>query len=160
MPKVLNSTETCEVRMGKEVSLTLLESTVRRLAEELEIPLEDTSGVSYVRSLEGIKGSIKLDYHQDFDGYESFGAFKDDSRFAISKIQGNYTIDLKNSGRNLFNCALKMPKTDVEKKINLRLLENDIRAELEEAHEPVILVADCDLTLVTAETVLKYLANP
>lgn len=158
MSKVLNSTETCEVSMGEEVSATVLESTVRRLAEELGLILQDTTGISYVRALEGNNGT-EFDYHRDFDGYECFKAVNGDARFAVSKVENEYMIALKNKGKNLFECALKIPHNSIEKKLNLRILiPDDIRSEPEKSHEPLVDINEIELGDITSQTVLKYLS--
>ena len=161
MSKCLNSQETCtidmvEIDVSKDV--TILEKTVHRLAGELGITLEDTSGISYVKALEGKKEGINLDYHHDSDGYQSFKAFKKDTRFAITKFQGgDYSIDLKNSGKSLLD-KVNRPESPVEKRINLRILANDIRDAPEKIHEPIIHINESELNLITARTILKYLS--
>jgi hypothetical protein len=157
MPKVLNSAETCEVRMGEEISVTLLENTVRRLAVELGISLQNTAGVSYEQALDGNNG-VALKYRRDFDGYECFSAQKYDAKLYISNLDNKYRLSLKNNGKKLVESAIMKPVREVEKKINLRLLENDIRAEPEKVHEPVVDLQENELNNITAKTILKYLS--
>jgi hypothetical protein len=109
MSKCLNSQGTgtmCMVEVDVSKDVAILEGTVRRLADELGIALDDASGISYVRALEGRKEGIVLDYHHDFAGYEAFDVTKGNTRFAISKFQeGDYSIDLKNKGKTLLEIA-------------------------------------------------------
>ncbi len=164
MSKCLNSQKTCtsgmvEADVSKDV--TILENTVRRLAEELGVSLEDTSGISYVRALEGRKNGIVLDYHHDFDGYQSFKAFKKDTRFAISKFQEwDYSIDLKNTGKRLLEIAFTDAENAIEKKIDLRILIGKLRGEItpEEMYEPVLSITESDLNSIPAKTILRYLS--
>lgn len=161
MSKYLNSQETCttdmvEIDVSKDV--TILENTVLRLAGELGIALKATSGISYARALEGRKGDIVLDYHHhDFNSYEAFDAYKNGARFAISRVEGKYIIDLKNSGKNLLD-KVNRPESPIEKRINLRILANDIRDAPEEIHEPIIDIKESELNLITGRTILKYLS--
>jgi len=88
MSKNLNTSEACTINMVEtdtSKDVTVLEKTARRLAEELHIPLKDTSGISYICALEGKKEGIEFDYHNDFDGYEAFAAAKGNARFAVNK---------------------------------------------------------------------------
>jgi hypothetical protein len=164
MSKCLNSQETCttdmvEIDVSKDV--TILENTVLRLAGELGIALEDTSGISYVRALEGRRENIVLDYHHDFDGYQSFKAFKKGVRFGISKFQeGEYSIDLKNTGKELLEKAKsRIPKNEAEKKIYLCIImSTKLRHAPEKTYEPVIDIKESELNLITAKTVLQYLS--
>lgn len=160
MSKCLNSRETCTTDMGDiDVSkdVTILENTVRRLARELGVALKGTSGISYARALEGRKGDIVMEYQHDFDGYEAFDAYRNGARFAISKVGGEYLIDLQNSGKNLLD-KVNGPESPIEKRINLRILANDIRDAPEEIHEPIIDIKESELNLITGRTILKYLS--
>ncbi|MCX6708871.1 MAG: hypothetical protein NTW67_04475 [Candidatus Woesearchaeota archaeon] len=158
MSQYLNTSKACTELMGVSQEVTILERTVRRLAAELGIPLRNTAGVSYEQALEGNSG-IDLNYHRDFDGYECFAAKKENSGFAIMSARGEYSICLKNRGRNLKKSALAEPANGIEKKLNLRILiPDDIRSEPEKIHEPLVDIEEAELDAITSRTVLKYLS--
>lgn len=160
MTKVLNSSNTCEVSMGDVRESTILENTAIKLARELGISFEETdkSGSTYAQNLEGENERIRVEYHRDFDGYESFDAYRGEARFAVSRlVTGSYTIDLKNSGKNLLAGARQKCKNDLEKRIaksfvlSLAMVKNPAGI-----YEPVFDIREAEIDLITADILLRY----
>jgi len=158
MPQYLNTSKTGIELMGERKAATALETTTCRIAAELGIPLQDTGGASYARALDG-SGRIELEYHRDFDGYESFKASNSNAVFSISKIEDRYKLHLKNSGEKLMESSRRRePKNSAERKINLGLIMLPaLRKDPEKKHEPVLEIEESDLDLITAETIQQYL---
>lgn len=158
MPQYLNTSKPCTELMGETKASTALETTARRIAAELDILLQDAKGVSYEQALEG-SNRIKLEYHRDFDGYESLSAFNRDAVFAISKIEDNYKLNLKNSGEKMLeNARRRNPKNAAERKIYLGLISLlPLHKNPERTYEPVMEIEESDLDLITAETIQQYL---
>jgi hypothetical protein len=163
MSKCLNSQETgtigmVEIDVSKDV--TILENTVLRLAGELGIPLKETeySGISYKKEIEGRKKGIEISYiHDAINVYECFTAERGEVQVNIFAASGKYDFHIRDSGKNLLS-KVERPESSVEKRINLRILCNDIRDEPEKIHDPLIELQESELNLITARTILKYLS--
>ena len=167
MAQVLNTSETHTIVMvetNTSKDITVLEKTVQRLARELRVVLQDTSGISYIRALEGKKNNLELDYHLDSDSYECLSVEKGDAQMYIMHIidlERDYFWNLRNFGKNLLKSAYQRTTNPVEKRMDLWILDSELQNELSPekiSNNSLVTLTESELDLITAQTILKYLS--
>ncbi len=139
----------------------ILESTVQRLAKELDIALqEQPTGNYHKKRLSGENRELSLDYGHDSDDYESVTVTRGSASASLSYLEGAYQFVVKNQGKLLLEAARKTASNEAERRMDISIiLLSTIRTKPEEVHEPVVEITQSELGTVDARTLLKYLGN-
>lgn len=155
MTEVLNNQSCLSSAVGG------LEQTAKRLAEELEISLAETSasGISYEKELSGKNKGYLLSYFKDIrDNYEVIEAEHEYNHFKISNCEGNISVILKSPGKKLLD-ARKPYRQGVETKLHTAIVLDlaKLMKSPEKQHEICVSIEEQELQAISREVIMKYI---